>query len=877
MKRVLSIIGLWLVSVAAFAGSAASGGLSPISFPNNSTPPTDLSLHYLSELFGNIPHVLAGDGSGMMGHLFYALNQGILVVAGVWLVYTIFNILLRSGLEGTLHGPTVKTAYALFRIAVGLCLVLPSSTTGYSAIQDVMMKVVVEGVNLADETWSYALNYMQNGGMLYTSPSVSKDSYKGYQIFTTGKNSTTGIVKTVLNDEMNMYASNVYMQKPQNKNNYKNVSPYKMVLVPPKVKTVGTKSNATVTLYPGAIKFPGIGKGDQHAKNNNSGEVEAYPASPVVLEKDGKSTGGASDLANYQTSYHALVQMAEDLRPLAQQVVNYAEGTGSAPSAKMAGQTIGTSVLDYMHLIMPYARNAANLASKGQKDFIADAKDEGWLGAGNFYWDLANLNDSLNSAVKISTYVPTSKFDPDITQVKDILGGAKLVLNQGHVLNIANAVIGSVVNDTVGTNSAAKNQQVNIAKGEAPVYTYRLTHTGLSKSTVDTILAAQGDPATAVNNSYDTGGVDFDSIIQDALGGVINTVSQVEMNANNSAFYDPLMFVQEVGKACLSAAGSIWAQSIGWMIGFAAISGICASMMPGANITQVMSSWLTPLWQASAGALFAAGFMMTFYTPLYPYLLFTFGVIGWIISVIEAMVAAPLVAFGMTHPEGHDFLGRAEQALMLALGVFLRPVLMVIGYLSAIILSYIGFAIVNFSFGQVLVSSFTASSGTSSSTQVGLNALPAIWDVVNGSASAGQSDHFTGHDLSDFLLIPLLMIGYGLILIEVVNQCFSLIHVLPDMVLRWIGGPVQQDMSERYASQVQSGLSGSAKQGGQVAGQGATGFGGAMGGMVVQPAVEQVANSGLTASADSLSSGGSGGSAGAEGGEGGADALALMA
>jgi defect-in-organelle-trafficking protein DotA len=214
---------------------------------------------------------------------------------------------------------------------------------------------------------------------------------------------------------------------------------------------------------------------------------------------------------------------------------------------------------------------------------------------------------------------------------------------------------------------------------------------------------------------------------------------------------------------------------------------------------------------------------------------------------------------------------------MLALGVFLRPVLMVIGYLSAIILSYIGFAIVNFSFGQVLVSSFTASSGSASSTDLGMNALPAIWTVVNGSPSSSHGSHFTGPDLSDVLLSPLLMIGYGLILIEVVNQCFSLVHVLPDMVLRWIGGPVQQDMSERYASQVQSGLSGSAKQGGQVAGQGATGFGGAMGGMVVQPAVEHVANSGLTASADSLSSGGSGGSAGAEGGEGGADALALMA
>jgi hypothetical protein len=33
------------------------------------------------------------------------------------------------------------------------------------------------------------------------------------------------------------------------------------------------------------------------------------------------------------------------------------------------------------------------------------------------------------------------------------------------------------------------------------------------------------------------------------------------------------------------------------------------------------------------------------YLPKYPYLLFTLGVIGWIIAVIEAMVAGPIIAY----------------------------------------------------------------------------------------------------------------------------------------------------------------------------------------------------------------------------------------
>ena len=77
-----------------------------------------------------------------------------------------------------------------------------------------------------------------------------------------------------------------------------------------------------------------------------------------------------------------------------------------------------------------------------------------------------------------------------------------------------------------------------------------------------------------------------------------------------------------------------------------------------------------PIFLAAAAGLFAVGISLGYYMPLYPYMLFTFGVIGWLITVIEAMVAAPLIAFGVTHPDGHDFLGQGQKAVMLLLGVF---------------------------------------------------------------------------------------------------------------------------------------------------------------------------------------------------------------
>ena len=81
-----------------------------------------------------------------------------------------------------------------------------------------------------------------------------------------------------------------------------------------------------------------------------------------------------------------------------------------------------------------------------------------------------------------------------------------------------------------------------------------------------------------------------------------------------------------------------------------------------------------------------------------------------------------------------------------------------------------------------------------------------------------QGDSFTGYEITDFLLIPLLLVFYGFIVVEVVNQCFSLIHILPDMVLRWIGGPVQQDRTEGLAQKVGSSVQGAAKQIGEIGG-----------------------------------------------------------
>ncbi len=79
---------------------------------------------------------------------------------------------------------------------------------------------------------------------------------------------------------------------------------------------------------------------------------------------------------------------------------------------------------------------------------------------------------------------------------------------------------------------------------------------------------------------------------------------------------------------------------------------------------------------------------------------------------------------------------------------------MIIGYIAGIILSFVGVWILN--------KGFWPSVGT-------------IGEFVSGGAL--------------LFAIPALLMIYTSLVIGIVNQAFSLIHVIPDKVMRWIGAP----------------------------------------------------------------------------------------
>ena len=146
------------------------------------------------------------------------------------------------------------------------------------------------------------------------------------------------------------------------------------------------------------------------------------------------------------------------------------------------------------------------------------------------------------------------------------------------------------------------------------------------------------------------------------------------------------------------------------------------------------------------------GAIYAVYLPAVPMIIYTMGVICWFAIVIEAMVAAPLIAAGITYPEGGKFLGLAEQGMQLFLSVILRPPLMVIGLYMATLSAQIGIDLLHYGIMNFIVYMYSG---------------------------------LTGGSLASVIMFAMICMVYVYLAFEILSYCYTFISILPDNVMKW--------------------------------------------------------------------------------------------
>ena len=329
-------------------------------------------------------------------------------------------------------------------------------------------------------------------------------------------------------------------------------------------------------------------------------------------------------------------------------------------------------------------------------------------------------------------------------------------------------------------------------------------------------------------NAFSQGGGLLATVFASVFYPILQPIVDLIRLFNFGFEYNPLLFVAKVGASCLGVSAMFFLSWVGANIATFSIISVCRfnqrqTVDAKGPLDKIFDNF-KPVVMVVSAAFFGVGVYLVYYVPLYPYLIFLFGVMGWFVAVIEGMVAMPLVFLGLTHPEGHDILGPSEQAVMLVLGLFVRPALMVIGFVSGMILSFVAFQILIYSFSYFLQALYVTPQ----------NVVNNIWDVemignntvMTAALIAMGHLWFAGGTVMGSVLIlivtvPFFCLIFTSTIITITEQCYNVIYILPNYVLRWIGAPEQSlgMQPSQMAGQVKGGLTSATSQVGSMAGQ----------------------------------------------------------
>ena len=695
---------------------------------------SDTSTAFLSVLFGHVSssfaNVITGDlaNPSLLGIVFNIFNGVVATIGSAIVLYIVVLSVMHSAHSGKPLGEKWSSLFLPVRVVGGAAMLLPNAS-GYCFAQVVTMWFILSGVTGADKVWDSVLSQLQLKG----ARAVTGVALEGQDVET-------------LDDS-------------------------------------GYGAFKGGTIYKGTYT-PGTYNGWNYLKPmmNFAGCVGSMgiPSPEQARTKDGVAIPTTTPACDYPTGVCDTTQIPINIActsPVCEQVV-----TVGAPSQEKCGSlsfgplvnmspAIKAKFVNRMidELLVPHAQVVRKLLLTGKLKFddgqtVYDLKS---LNATE-YADISQQFTASNPLPKFADIVNSSIAEEIAAQAKAKVNPINLkigwigagstyysAIKSGGTVNV-----NTKVSDYIGfpQNIAARPSRIN----------------NMFISTIDQIPRVSSASAALgadVDAQFEVGysnpllsiiGLGVPLLIELVITEVLDTSELLGYpktmdltNANDirkALNTDPLA---KVAKAGAKITGQVETIIFGFMTAFilaVGISVILPSLPYFYFVPAVITLGLTAFGLAVGVMLvfYPIGMIMNVYVPLIPFLIYTSGVVGWMLLCVEAMAAAPIVALGLMHPNGADeMLGSAEAGLKLLINLMLRPALMVAGLVAGIITVRISLLYFNV-FIKMLVDI----------KYLPITSLGAVGAVT--------------------------MIYIGLISI-IAHKCFGLINEIPNKVMAWIG------------------------------------------------------------------------------------------
>lgn len=777
--------------------------------PLFTTAANDQSILYLGQIFGLVGGVLpVQDAPLILGAMFKVLNTMALTLGTIMVIYVTVIGVLATAHEGEFMGKKWSGMWVPIRMVFGIVALFPTAT-GYCTLQVVMMWIIVQGVGAADMVWTSVLSYVSVAGSPYASVSGIPS--------TNVRPNVEAIFKGLSCQASALIRDKSMSYIPPGQTDSKAYYYCSTITNPdsdPFCKLV-TPDNSAST---GVLNIKYVAGSSQVTNNGDTLDYNMGPGGSC-----GKITyanpQAASNCGNDSSS--VACAMAKAQQDAIQAVVlvlgNIAAKVAAADHEYLAFNYMPISptptwLSDFCKTDLSITNPKACCVKQYDPNFVfnptdpsakpdivdCDAKssfplfhDETWRSPSanaitNPYMKYAitplNYGDFITASVNqyiqtmAGTLASTISSQPvasfkeqwlkDAQSTGWILAGGyyyRMAKLSDNTLKSATPVF--TVSPTLPTPSDDKFKwfRNNYSTAEKIIQTFSSSSSTSSSST----------PPEFAGVSSSIGGASA------AMArGLVNALTADDPQHDTQA----LSRIVAYGQFLMKMAEMTFGVTVVLVMVLVAVATIDPIVL-GNGITQnpwgealkTVIGFVGPFFVALVGAMFSLGAMLGIYIPLIPYIIFTMGAVGWFIATIEAMVACPMIALGILSPAGqHEILGRAEPAVMLIFNLFLRPSLMVFGMMAAMLLTNVAIKLLNAGFLNITL------------------------NQIMGGGDIGAFEQ-------------IIIIGaYVSLLMTIMNKTFSLIHVIPERVLTWIGGQAVQYGEAEAAGETKRGIEGAA-------------------------------------------------------------------
>ncbi len=722
---------------------------------------SDTSTAFLSVLFGGISSTFVGVMQGtpnMMGIVFQYFNGFVATVGTAILVYITTISVMQSAHSGKPMGEKWGSLFFPVRVTAGAAMLLPNAF-GYNFAQVITMWFILSGVTGADNVWDQVMVQMRSNGQraVIGPPKAHIGSMTSAAVHIGGSAAWTYIQPAI------EFATciGVMGASPEPAGSTATLNPTRIRFCDPKSSYYPTCEPLPIKITCSPRDCSGTFIRSWTTMDDDWRNLSSAYERCGMLDFDGLKLDPPIHTAFMQS------MLSDVILPYAQAVRAsfFPKMLGSAPGEPYdklvaeGDEQLYQSLLNNLPDPIPVVMRIINTAVADQnavnatKTFSGDdviAKNIGWVAAGATYYGIISRGGN-------NSYIPQKSYQLVGWYVRRMIDDFT-VKQPYDIFSDIDKLQDRRVFDWEADNyyKAGFSYSQNEAKaevraqfkpfGESQLMNYVKLPFGLQK----VLRAVVEFPARVfqmvldlILNTSDLFGypekvnITDESSIRNALS--VDPLHGVALNGERLAQIVEGMMVGLVPASIGALALVAVSGAIPYNVGIGIAMAICALLMGLLYAVFFIMLIFYPI-----------AIIMNVYVPLIPFLIYTTGVIGWLLLCVEAMAAAPIVALGLMQPNGADeILGSAETGLKLLINLMLRPVLMIVGLVAGIIIVRI-----NLLFFSITINLLFAS-----------NLIP-----TTSFASVGAAT---------FVYIGLITV--------IVHKSFNLINEVPNKVMTWIG------------------------------------------------------------------------------------------